>query len=57
MFLDTLAAACAEAGDFEGAINWQRKAIELATAAEDRRDFQRRLKLYEHGKPYHRESP
>jgi tetratricopeptide (TPR) repeat protein len=54
VFLDTLAAACAEAGQFEEAGNWQKKALELATdlSKEERERSQQRLKLYESGKPY-----
>jgi tetratricopeptide (TPR) repeat protein len=51
--LDTLAAAYAEAGDYEQAASWQQKAI---TASEDnafRTKAQERLTLYRNGKPYH----
>lgn len=53
--LDTLAAAYAEAGDFEKAVEWQTKAIELAPK-DQREDLQARLELYEASKPY-RELP
>jgi tetratricopeptide (TPR) repeat protein len=52
--LDTLAAAYAEAGDFENAVQWQRRAIELASD-EDQEEFQERLALYEQGQPYREE--
>ena len=48
---DTLAAAYAEAGQFENAVKAQRQAIE--TALECRKpEFASRLKLYEAGQPY-----
>ncbi len=49
--LDTLAAACAEAGDFENARQWQQKALDLAAEA-DKDSARARLALYEAGKPY-----
>jgi tetratricopeptide (TPR) repeat protein len=49
--IDTLAAACAEAGDFAKAIEWQKKAIELADD-DDKPELESRLELYEAGKPY-----
>jgi len=49
----TLAAAYAEAGQFDKAVEWQEKAIDLAR---DNDDFKTRLKLYQAGKPY-REGP
>jgi tetratricopeptide (TPR) repeat protein len=57
MFLDTLAAACAEGGEFDDAVKWQAKAIELARRPEDKQDFQSRLELYQQKKPYHQKSP
>ncbi len=60
-YLDTLAAAYAEAGDFDSAIKWQQKAIDLLPEDEEepserrakrRADFEERLKLYQSGKPY-----
>jgi tetratricopeptide (TPR) repeat protein len=53
--VDTLAAAYAEAGDFESAVKWQKEAINLLTGkepAEWRSGFEARLKLYQSGKPY-----
>ena len=54
-YLDTLAAAYAEAGDFDKAVEWQQKGIALAPA-EKKADFESRLKLYQEKKPY-RELP
>lgn len=50
-YLDTLAAAHAQVGDFEKAVEWQTKAKELAPA-EEQQDYQSRLDLYLAGKPY-----
>lgn len=58
-FVNTLAAAYAEAGDFDFAVKWQKRAIDLLpedASPEVRADYESRLKLYESGKPY-RESP
>lgn len=51
MFLDTLAAAYAEAGDFESAVKWQKEAIRFNNPA-FAEDFQTRLRLFEAGKVY-----
>jgi tetratricopeptide (TPR) repeat protein len=50
--LDTLAAACAEAGDFSNAITWQQKAIEMVPKESDKQVMETYLKLYKAGKPY-----
>ena len=47
-FLDTLAAAHAEAGDFKAAVKWATKTLELDPQNED---FAEHLKLYQSGKP------
>ena len=49
--LDTLAAAYAEQGIFEKAIEYQNKAIELAPS-QAKRELEVRLQLYEKGYPY-----
>ncbi len=49
---DTLAAACAEAGDFDGATKWQIKANGMFADSEDKRKGEARLKLYREKKPY-----
>ncbi|MHC4426413.1 MAG: protein kinase domain-containing protein [Planctomycetota bacterium] len=57
-YVGTLAAAYAEAGDFDSAVKRQREAMDLLTEQEEelRGDFEERLRLYQSGKPY-RESP
>jgi tetratricopeptide (TPR) repeat protein len=49
--INTLAAAYAEAGQFEEAVKMQQKAMELV-GPRRREDFRRRLKMYEEQKPY-----
>jgi tetratricopeptide (TPR) repeat protein len=51
-YLDTLAAAFAEVGDFDAAIKWQIKAIEILRDERNREVFRSRLALYQAGKPY-----
>jgi tetratricopeptide (TPR) repeat protein len=55
--LDTLAAACAEAGDFDAAVTWQTKAIESLTDERKKVDFRSRLVLYQAKTPYREPSP
>ena len=50
--LDTLAASAAETGNWEDAIKWQKKAIELADES-SRKELRERLKLYQSETPYH----
>ena len=50
--LGTLAAAYAEAGDFDKAVEWQEKANKLYTDADDRKKGEDRLNLYKEKKPY-----
>lgn len=55
-WLDTLAAAYAEAGRYEDAVQTARRAIELAEAGGRpslASDIRSRLELYEQGQPYH----
>ena len=54
--IGTLAAAYAEAGDFDAAMKWQSKAIALLTDARTRED-RSRLKLYQEKKPYRETNP
>ncbi|MBS0261755.1 MAG: tetratricopeptide repeat protein, partial [Planctomycetes bacterium] len=51
--LDTLAAACAEAGDFDAAVKWQTKAIEVESNPQNKTEFESRRKLYQDKKPFH----
>jgi tetratricopeptide (TPR) repeat protein len=54
LYLDTLSAAYAEAGRFEDAVKWQKKALELAEGfPSEIESRKKRLKLYESGKPFH----
>jgi tetratricopeptide (TPR) repeat protein len=57
MYLDTLAAAYAEAGDFAAAVAWQEKAIERLEDEPQKDDFRSRLSLYRAGKPYRQSAP
>ena len=50
--LDTLAAAYAETGKFDKAVELQQKAVELATKDAENYHVRKRLKLYKDGKPY-----
>jgi serine/threonine protein kinase/TPR repeat protein len=51
-YLDTLAAAYAEAGDFAKAVSVQEEAIGLLTHEQSKADFTSRLRLYKLGSPY-----
>ena len=55
--VDTLAAAYAEAGDFDAAVKWQTKATALYEPGEDQKNAQWRLKLYQEKKPYREVDP
>ncbi len=57
-FVDTLAAACAAAGQFADAVKWQKKAMADPVFAEREGERARaRLALYEAGKPYREQPP
>jgi len=55
--LDTLAAAYAESGEFDKAIRWQRKAIQLGSESAETDEVLQRLDLYESGRPYREPAP
>jgi len=55
--LDTLAAAYAEAGDFDSAVTWQTRAIGLLMDETRQDDYRSRLVLYQAKKPYREGSP
>jgi tetratricopeptide (TPR) repeat protein len=55
--IDTLAAACAEAGDFDAAIKWQTKANAMFPAGKEKTEGEARLKLYRAKTPYRLTSP
>lgn len=54
--LDTLAAAYAEVGNFDAAIETQKEAVSLAESEEERAEFSTRLALFQNGKPYREEA-
>ena len=51
--LTTLAAACAEAGDFDSALKWQNQAIKLEAKPARRAAYQERLSLYTQHLAFH----
>ncbi|HEY2828216.1 MAG TPA: tetratricopeptide repeat protein [Pirellulales bacterium] len=55
-FIDTLAAAYAEAGDFDKAADYQQKAIDLVSDEKTRKGMHDRLELFQKHEPY-RETP
>ena len=57
MCVATLAAAYAESGDFESAVQWQTKAMAMSQPAtlRDPTDNEKRLALYKAGKAYYEE--
>jgi serine/threonine-protein kinase len=50
--LDTCAASHAEAGNFDNAVKWETKAIDLLTDEKRKQDFRSRLRLYQARQPY-----
>jgi tetratricopeptide (TPR) repeat protein len=53
-WIGTLGAAYAESGDFQQAIEYQKRAMNMSGLTDsDRSDAQKRLALYQQGKPYH----
>lgn len=54
--IDTLAAAYAEKGDFDSAVRWETKALELLPNDSTFQEFYKaRLEMYKAGKPYRQE--
>ena len=54
--LDTLAAAYAEAGDFDAAVKWEEEALKMHTDEEHRSGYRARLALYRARTPYREEA-
>jgi len=51
--LGTLAAACAETGDYDGAIKWEKQCLKLGLAGREREKALLELDLFAQKKPYH----
>jgi tetratricopeptide (TPR) repeat protein len=51
-YVDTLAAACAEANDFPGAIRWQTEAVRICNDPRQKRSLEEKLKQYRLNQPY-----
>lgn len=51
-FTDTLAAAYAEQGEFEAAVKYANKAVELADDNDKKKEYKERLALFEANKPF-----
>jgi Flp pilus assembly protein TadD len=56
-FLDTLAAAHAEVGEFKAAITWSQKAISLTTDDADRASLTQHLENFKANRPWRQEHP
>jgi tetratricopeptide (TPR) repeat protein len=54
-YIDTLAAACAEAGDFDAAVKWQEKLVEMVPGDPAKQKARTRLELYKARRPFHEE--
>ncbi len=55
--LSTLASGYAEIGDFENALKWSEKAVELAEDGEQRENLSKELESYKAGKPWREFQP
>jgi len=51
-YIDTLAAAYAEAGDFKHAVKYQKQVLEMVEKSTDHPELRRRLALFQAHKPY-----
>jgi len=56
-YLDTLAAAYAEVGDFDDAVKFENKSLASNASYANLERMSQRLGLYEQNKPYHEEKP
>ncbi len=56
-YLGTLAAACAEEGDFDSAVKWQTKYLGSTLSNDASKKARQQLSLYEQKKPYHEDKP
>jgi hypothetical protein len=51
--IDTLAAAYAEAGDFDSAVRFEQQALAHEREEEDRKQYEYRLSMYQARRPFH----